>query len=124
MHFSSTTYNEVEIYLVYLSSTIIKRFPMFEFTNIDVLISICFLVLPLFLGTIINIATKSKYVKFVDRFAMVSMAVSTYFCWPLGGFFLTMILFAKACISYVYCREFGVIGSEKWKRVAAETLSF
>lgn len=97
---------------------------MFVFTPVDVMFCVLAIMIPLVLGTILNFKTKGKSQKFVDRFCTFGFLVAIYFCWPVGGFLFSMVLFAKASIGWVYCREFGITGFEKWKHITVKTLTF
>ena len=99
----------------------LKRFSMFIFTPVDVMFCALAIMIPLVLGTILNIKTAGKSGKFVDRFCGVGFLISIYFCWPIGGFLFLIVLFAKASIAWVYCREFGIIGFEKWWHITSVT---
>ncbi len=97
---------------------------MFVFTPVDVLFCMLAIAVPLVLGTIINVMTKGRADKFTDRFCTAGFLIAIYFCWPIAGFLFGMVLFAKASIGWVYCREFGITGFEKWKHITVKTLTF
>ena len=102
----------------------LKRFSMFVFTPVDVFFCALAIIIPLVLGTIMNVTTQGKTAKITDRFCTAGFLTAIYFCWPVAGFLFAMVLFAKASISWVYCREFGITGFEKWKHITVKTLTF